>query len=84
MKAFCEATFGVDFPMTRISHVRGADAHPLYRWLATRMGRDGTPRWNFHKILIGPDGQPVAGWPSGVRPTDPEIVQRVEALLPAG
>lgn len=84
VKAFCEATFGVAFPMTEISHVKGAQAHPLYRWLAAEMGDAGRPGWNFHKILIAPDGQPAAGWPSRVRPTSETIVTEIERLLPAG
>jgi glutathione peroxidase len=84
VKQFCEATFGVAFPMTEISHVTGADAHPLYRWLGQTLGREGRPRWNFHKVLIDGDGQPVAGWPSRVRPGDPAIVRRIERLLPTG
>jgi len=31
VKAFCEATFGVDFPMAGLSHVRGAAAAPFYQ-----------------------------------------------------
>ena len=84
VKNFCETTFDVSFPMTGISHVRGQQAHPLYQWLGRELGRDGQPRWNFHKVLIAPDGQPVAGWPSGVRPTDGKIVNRIERLLPTG
>jgi glutathione peroxidase len=84
VKQFCETTFDVSFPMTAISHVKGPDAHPLYRWLADALGRQGQPRWNFHKVLIDPEGRPVAGWPSRVRPTDSEIVSRIQRMLPTG
>ena len=33
VKQFCEATFGVEFPMAGLSHVRGGQAHPFYRWV---------------------------------------------------
>ena len=33
VKAFCEATFGVDFPMAGLSRVRGRDAAPFYAWV---------------------------------------------------
>ena len=84
VKQFCETTFDISFPMTEISHVSGQQAHPLYQWLGRKLGSDGRPRWNFHKVLIDPQGQPVGGWPSGVRPTDSKIVQRIERLLPTG
>ncbi|MBK1667888.1 glutathione peroxidase [Rhodovibrio sodomensis] len=84
VKQFCEATFDISFPMTGISHVSGQDAHPLYQWLGRKLGAQGRPRWNFHKVLIDPRGQPVGGWRSGVRPTDDAIVSRIERLLPSG
>lgn len=58
VKAFCEATFGVDFPMAAIGHVRGAAAAPFYQWV--REQRRWEPRWNFYKVLIGRDGM-IAG-----------------------
>jgi glutathione peroxidase len=78
---FCELTFGLDLPMTEILPVRRSDAHPFYRWLAEEHGI--RPRWNFHKVLLGPDGQPVGAWGAGTAPTAPEIVRKIEALLVA-
>lgn len=79
---FCEGAYGVDFPMTELVRVRGADAHPLYRWAAGRLGPAGAPQWNFHKILIGPDGRALAGFGSGARPDDPALIAAIEAALP--
>lgn len=56
IQAFCETTFGVDFPMTAKQHVKGTDAHPFYQWAREVVGPVGAPQWNFHKYLIGPDG----------------------------
>ena len=64
--------------------VRGDGAHPFYSWAAHAGGRAGTPRWNFHKILIGPDGRFIAGYPSGVEPGSEEIRTRIEAALATG
>lgn len=58
VKAFCDATFGVRFPMSGIAHVVGPEAHPFYRWV--RETRNWAPRWNFYKVLIGRDGR-IAG-----------------------
>jgi glutathione peroxidase len=61
IRSFCETRYGVDFPLTAKVHVTGADAHPLFRWLAARGGFLSRPRWNFYKYLIDRDGA-LAGW----------------------
>ncbi len=73
IKQFCETRYQVDFPLTEKYRVIGAAAHPFYRWIAAQLGEAGAPRWNFHKYLIGPDGQLAGAWPSRVgaaRPRD--------------
>ena len=77
---FCEVNFGLDIPMTTISHVRGENAHPFYKWVAQTNGF--TPRWNFNKILIGPDGVVVDTFGSTTRPQASKITRTIEALLP--
>ena len=39
------------------------------------------PQWNFHKYLIGRDGQRVASFASAVEPTSTPLVAAVEAAL---
>ncbi|HEX2547996.1 MAG TPA: glutathione peroxidase [Ramlibacter sp.] len=59
---FCQANYGVSFPMMRKVDVNGADAHPLYRWLtAEAPGVLGTKaiKWNFTKFLVGRDGRVI-------------------------
>ncbi|MGY6643681.1 MAG: glutathione peroxidase [Salinarimonas sp.] len=78
--AFCEARFGIDFPLTAISRVTGAQAHPFYRW--AREVRPGeTPRWNFHKYLIAPDGDIAAVFATTTAPEHPHVITAIEALL---
>ena len=81
IKRFCAAGYAVDFPLTQKYRVLGGEAHPFYRWIADTLGEAGTPRWNFHKYLIGPDGQPAGTWPSQVAPSDRRITTEIEALL---
>ena len=81
IKQFCEGNYAVDFPLTDKQPVIGDEAHPFFRWIADELGEAGTPRWNFHKYLIAPDGSIAGAWPSRVRPTDKEITAEVEALL---
>ncbi|MGH6960401.1 MAG: glutathione peroxidase [Dongiaceae bacterium] len=82
IKRFCAVNFADDFPLTEKAPVTGTAAHPLYRWIADRLGSDGRPRWNFHKFLITPAGEVVAGWPSATEPMDPGLRAAVEAALP--
>jgi glutathione peroxidase len=84
IKEFCVTNYSVDFPLTEKYRVTGAEAHPFYRWTAEALGEAGTPRWNFHKYLIGPDGQLAGTWPAQVSPTDRRITSEIERLLPAG
>lgn len=79
IKEFCELTFGLDLPMTDILHVRGTAAHPFYAWLAET--HDVRPAWNFHKVLIGPDGEVAGVWGSTTRPMSGAITGPIEALL---
>jgi glutathione peroxidase len=83
IKSFCEARFGVDFPLTGKVHVVGAEAHPLYRWIAGELGEAGAPRWNFHKFLIGKDGNLAGAFGSKVAPEGAELKQAIEAALAA-
>jgi glutathione peroxidase len=83
IRTFCEARFGVDFPLTGKVHVVGAEAHPLYRWIAEELGEAGAPRWNFHKFLIGKDGNLAGAFGSKVTPEGAELKQAIEAALAA-
>jgi glutathione peroxidase len=83
IKSFCEARFGVDFPLTSKVHVTGADAHPLYQWIAKELGEGGAPRWNFHKYLIGKDGKLAGAFNSKVSPEGADLKQAIETALAA-
>jgi glutathione peroxidase len=72
--------YGVSFPLAIKAEVKGAGAHPFYRWAAVERPGD-TPRWNFHKYLIGRDGRIKASFPSAVAPNDARIVVAIEKEL---
>ncbi len=82
IKEFCESTFGTDFPMTEKVVVKGDGAHPFYRWAKASLGDQGIPKWNFHKLLIGPDGQLLGGFASRITPQSPELTAAIEGHLP--
>ena len=84
IKTFCETNFGVDFPMTAKQSVIGGSAHPFYRWVVAQAGEDAAPKWNFHKILIGPNGELAGVWPSKVTPQGPEIATAIDQACGKG
>jgi glutathione peroxidase len=65
--------FSVKFPITAKTTVRGASAHPFYKWAATEKPLD-LPRWNFHKYVIGRDGQIAGVFPAAVEPADARVI----------
>lgn len=77
--SFCRLTYGVDFPMMEKSHVKGAQANSLYLKLAQVSGH--SPRWNFHKYLIGRNGDYIGQWNSEVEPESAEIITQIERAL---
>jgi glutathione peroxidase len=43
----------------------------------------GYPGWNFHKYLIGRDGQVIEGFGSRVKPDDAKLAAKIDAALSA-
>lgn len=76
---FCEVNFNLDLPMTDITTVSGANAHPFYKWVAQTDGF--VPKWNFNKILIGPDGTVAGTWGSSTNPMAGAITKPIRAML---
>jgi len=81
IKTFCETRFAVDFPMTAKEHVIGADAHPLYKWVAGELGDAAAPKWNFHKYLFGRDGAIAGTFGSRMTPDAPELAAAIKETL---
>ncbi|WP_028448531.1 glutathione peroxidase [Chitinibacter tainanensis] len=76
---FCKLTYLVEFPMMEKTSVWGKSANPLYQQLSKTSGT--TPKWNFYKYLIAPDGKTVTAFSSMTEPDDPEIVGKIEGWL---
>jgi glutathione peroxidase len=81
IKKFCSVNFNIDFPMAAKAVVRGVKAHPFYKWTKAKLGSQAEPKWNFHKILIGRDGQPIAGFSSAVKPSDKALLAAINRAL---
>src|ERR1700736_3541848 len=72
--------YGVTFPMAAKAVVKGANAHPFYKWAADARPKD-VPRWNFHKYLIGPAGNIADVFPETVEPTDTRVKTAIARAL---
>lgn len=81
IQAFCTLTYGVKFPMFEKVHVVGANVTPLYRGLTRAAG--AAPKWNFHKYLVGRDGQLIASYGSTTKPDAVAVIAAIERALKA-
>ena len=78
IQSFCQKNYGVTFPLFEKLDVKGPHQAPLYQFLTARFGE---PAWNFHKYLIGKDGQVIQAFGSKVAPDSPELKAAIEAAL---
>ncbi len=79
IEEFCRLTYGVEFPMFEKTTVKGSNAHPFFNALADASGT--YPTWNFHKFLIGRDGELIAQFSPRTKPYDGRVVAAVEQAL---
>ncbi len=76
--SFCKKNYGVNFLLTEKIEVKGANQHPIYKWLtAAKLNQieSNEVKWNFNKFLIDPSGNWLAYFPSSVDPKDESITQ---------
>ena len=81
---FCQANYGVSFPMMSKIEVNGPAAPPLYRWLSAQApGLLGSKaiKWNFTKFLVGRDGQTVRRYAPLDKPA--QLAGDIQAALAA-
>ncbi len=79
IRSFCETKFGVTFPMfEKVETKKGAGQHAVYRFLTEK---EPEPKWNFHKYLVGRDGQVIASYSSKVAPESAELTKAIDAAL---
>ena len=86
IQTFCSTTYGVTFPLLAKTDVNGADRHPLYAELtqaADAAGEAGDIQWNFEKFLLAPGGAVANRFRPRTEPDAPEVIEAIEAVLPA-
>ena len=78
IKNFCEAKFGISFPMTEKVIVKGDNAHPFYMWAKENHGKSAIPKWNFHKIIINKRGNIVNTFTSLTNPMSKKFIAAID------
>lgn len=82
IKQFCLLKYKTEFPLFSKISVKGKDIDPLYQYLTTESGFNGDISWNFNKFIVDPNGKVVARFGSKTSPEDPELVSKIEEILP--
>ena len=75
---FCELRFKVTFPMFEKVKTKGEGQSPVYEFLSRG---HPAPKWNFHKYVVGRDGQVKAAFPSSVTPDSAELKAAIDGAL---
>jgi len=78
---FCQANYGVTFPMMGKISVKGKDIAPIYEFLTQESKNgfsDSKVSWNFQKYLLNQNGQIERVIDPKTPPTDKEIIDWIE------
>jgi glutathione peroxidase len=77
IKNFCQANYGVSFPMMSKISVKGSDMDPFYRWLTSKelnSVMDSEVSWNFQKYMVDEKGKLVDMIPPKEKPYSEKII----------
>ena len=86
IRAFCDANYGVEFPVFSKIDVNGSGRCALYKHLTSLDAKPkgkGDISWNFEKFLIGRDGKVIGRYHPRVKPNDKSIVRAIRGALEA-
>ena len=78
IKKFCSLKFHVQFPLMEKVKTKGDGQSPVYAFLTAK---NDAPAWNFHKYVVGKDGQVKASFKSQVTPQSDELKKALETAL---
>ncbi|MBL4685247.1 MAG: glutathione peroxidase [Nannocystaceae bacterium] len=86
IRKFVDEKYSVEFPVFDKVVVKGPDKAPLFKMLTEQAeeGMQGEVKWNFTKFLVDPSGKVVGRFEPSVKPTDAEITDAIERILPKG
>lgn len=74
----CFKNYGVTFTMIAPTHVKGAQANPVFKALAADSEE---PSWNFNKYLVDKHGKLMKHFGSRTKPDSDELTRLIEANL---
>lgn len=78
IRAFCDANYGVTFPLFAKQRVTGAEKSPVYRFLTRELEE---PSWNFTKYLVDRQGRVRQRFEPRTPPDDPELRKAIAEAL---
>jgi len=84
IKQFCTLKYKVSFPMFAKISVKGADMHPLYKFLTSKESDPefgGDISWNFNKFLVDRNGKIIARFDTREKPEGAAVTQAIEKAL---
>lgn len=76
---FCRLTYSIKFPMFEKVTVKEGNAHPFFDQLAAKSGT--YPTWNFHKYLIGRNGELISEFSPRTQPYNDDLVAAIQLAL---
>ncbi len=78
IKKFCSTRYKVTFPMFQKVKTKGPEQSEVYRFLTSKQD---PPEWNFHKYLVGKDGQVLRSFAASTPPEDRDLRSAIDAAL---
>lgn len=81
IQKFCNLRFKVKFPLFEKVDVKGASAHPLFKYLTQESAHKGSIKWNFSKFLIDQNGQVIDRFASTTDPLSDKVQKAIQSLL---
>jgi glutathione peroxidase len=85
IKNFCSYKYGVTFPLASKSSVIGADANPVFRWLADQaaaLNKSKEITWNFQKYLLDESGRLLDVFSPAADPINEVIMEQIGVNSP--
>lgn len=80
IQTFCSTNYGVTFMLTEKVDVKGANQHPLYKWLTDKElngVKSSSVKWNFQKYLIDENGELIDYYFSITKPMSSKITKHL-------